>query len=175
MVPSTSKKSSKSFDLPFFIMFLPLIVFSVNFDLPPLAMLLPLSLFSTSLFAMSFSIFQYFNYSKNPTLTMPLCLVFYSNMFSRSYNSSNSGPKLPLAKTWLESPKSNVNPIGTTKSLELQNPKSSFAIFEVLPKIPYVINVDPNEVFLEILNSIAIDLGEIWSYEIPNLIPKLIP
>jgi len=151
VVPSTSKKSSKSFDLPFLTMFLPLIVFSINFDLPPLAMLSPLSLFSTSLFAMSLSIFQYFNYFKNPTLTMPLCLVYYSNMFSRSYSSSNSGPKLPLARTWPKSPKSNVNLVGTTKSLQLQNPKSSFAIFEVLPKIPYVIDVDPNEASLESL------------------------
>jgi hypothetical protein len=110
---------------------------------------------------MSFSIFKYFNYSKNPTLTMPLCPVPYSNMFPRSYSSSNSGPKLPLAGTWPKSPKSSVNLIGATKSLELQNPKSSFAIFEVLPKIPYVIDVDFNEIILEIVNFTTIDLGEI--------------
>jgi hypothetical protein len=82
-------------------------------------------------------------------------------MFPRSYGSFDSGPKLPLAETWLESPKSSVSPIRATKSLELQNPKSFFAIFEVLPNIPYVIDVDPNEFLLEILNSIIIDLGEI--------------
>jgi hypothetical protein len=82
-------------------------------------------------------------------------------MFLRSYNSSDSGPKLPLAKAWPKSPKSNVNPIGITKSLELQNPSFSFAIREVLPKIPNVIDVDPNEVLFKIPNSITLDLDEI--------------
>jgi hypothetical protein len=92
---------------------------------------------------------------------MPLCLVFDSNMFPRSYNFFESGPKSPLVGAWHESPKSNVNPIGTTKSLELQNPSFSFAIHEVLPKILNVIDVDPNEVLPKIPNFITLDLDEI--------------
>jgi hypothetical protein len=107
------------------------------------------------------SIFQHFNYSRNPTLTMPLCIVSYSSMFPRTYNSCDSGPKSPLAGAWLESPKLNVNPVGATKSPKLQNPSSSFAIPEFFPKIPNVIDVDPNEIFLEILDFTAIDLDEI--------------
>jgi hypothetical protein len=95
---------------------------------------------------MSSSIFQYLNYSKNPTFTIPLCLVFDSDMFPRLYSFFDSGPKLPLAGAWPESLESNVNPIGTTKSLELQNPSFSFAIREDFPKIPNVINVNLNEV-----------------------------
>jgi hypothetical protein len=82
-------------------------------------------------------------------------------MFPRSYNSFDSGPKSPLAKPWPKSPKSNVNPIGITKSLKLQNPSFSFAICEVLPKILNVIDVDPNEVLLKIPNFITLDLDEI--------------
>jgi hypothetical protein len=89
---------------------------------------------------MSFSIFQYFNYSKNPTLTMPLCNVFDSNMFPRSYNSSDSGPKSPLVGAWPKSPKSNVSLVGTTKSLKLQNPSSFFAIPNFLPEIVELLN-----------------------------------
>jgi hypothetical protein len=81
-------------------------------------------------------------------------------MFPRLYSSSDSGPKLPLARTWPKSLESNVNPVGTTKSPELQNPNFSFAILEVL-KILNVIDVNPNEVFLEIFDSITIDLDEI--------------
>ncbi len=106
---------------------------------------------------------------------MPLCLVYYSNMFPRSYGSFDSGPKLPLVGTWPESPKSNVSPIGATKSLKLQNPKSFFAIFEVLPKIPYVIDVDLNEFLLEILNSIVIDLGEIMELSYSQFDPQVDP
>jgi hypothetical protein len=61
----------------------------------------------------------------------------------------------------LESPKLNVSPIGATKSLELQNPSSFFAIPNFLPEIPDVINIHPDEVFLEILDSTIIDLDEI--------------
>ncbi len=40
--------------------------------------------------------FQCFNLFMNLKLTMPLCLVFDSNMFPRSYNPSNE-PKSPLS------------------------------------------------------------------------------
>ncbi len=96
-------------------------------------------------------------------------------MFPRSYGSFDSGPKLPLTRTWPKSRKSSVSPIGATKSLELQNPKSSFAIFEVLPEIPYVIDVDTNEVLLKILNSIAIDLGEIVELSYSQFDPQVDP
>ncbi len=133
-------------------MFLPLIVFLVSFNPPSLlTMFLPLSLFLASLFAMS-SILQYFNYSKNPTLTMPLCLVFDSDMFPRSHNYFDSGPKSPLAKAWPKSPEQIVNPIGITKPRELQNPSFSFAVREVLPKIPNFINLDLDEI-MELSNS----------------------
>ncbi len=92
---------------------------------------------------------------------MPLCLVFNFDMFPRSYSFFDSGPKLPLVGAWLESSKSNVNPIGITKSLELQNPSFSFAICEVLPKIPNVIDVDPNEIPPKIPDFITLDLDEI--------------
>jgi hypothetical protein len=107
------------------------------------------------------SVFQYFNYSKNATLTMPLCLVSNFNMFPRSYNFFDSGPKLPLTKAWLESPKSNVNPIRATKSLEFQNVSSSFVILEVLPKIFDAIDIDLDEVLPEIPDSTVINLDEI--------------
>jgi hypothetical protein len=96
-------------------------------------------------------------------------------MFPRSYNSFDSGPKLPLAGTWLESPKLNVNLIGATKSLELQKPSSSFAILKVLLKIPNVIDVGTDEVLLEIPNYIVIDLDEIVELSNSNMIPKLTP
>jgi hypothetical protein len=82
-------------------------------------------------------------------------------MFPRSFSSFDSEPKSPLVGAWLESIKLNVNLLGVTKSLELQNPSSSFAILEVLPEIPSVINVDHDEILLQILDSIAIDLDEI--------------
>jgi hypothetical protein len=82
-------------------------------------------------------------------------------MFPRSFSSFDSGPKSPLIGAWLESIELNVNLLGATKSLEFQNPSSSFAVLEVLPEIPNVINVDHDEIFLEILDSIAIDLDEI--------------
>jgi hypothetical protein len=82
-------------------------------------------------------------------------------MFPRSYSFFNSGPKLPLVRVWPESLESNVNPIGTTKSLKLQNPSFSFAIYEVLPKIPNVIDVNPNEILPKIPNFITLDLDEI--------------
>ncbi len=110
-----------------------------------------LPMFLASLFAMS-SILQYFNYSKNPTLTMPLCLVFDSNMFPRSHNYFDSGPKSPLARAWPKFPKQIVNPIGITKSRELQNPSFSFAVREVLPKILNFINLDLDEI-MELSNS----------------------
>jgi hypothetical protein len=71
---------------------------------------------------------------------------------------------LPLVGAWFESIELNVNPIGATISLELQNPSSSFAILEVFPEILDVIDVDLDEVLLEILDSIPIDLDEMWSY-----------
>jgi hypothetical protein len=55
----------------------------------------------------------------------------------------------------------NVSLIGATTSPKLQNPSSSFAIPAVLPKKFNVIDVDPNEVFPEILDSTTIDLDEI--------------
>jgi hypothetical protein len=82
-------------------------------------------------------------------------------MFPRLYSSSDSGPKLPLTKAWLESPKSNVNPIRTTKSLEFQNVNSSFVILEVLPKIFDVIDTDLDGVLPKILDSIVINFDEI--------------
>jgi hypothetical protein len=92
---------------------------------------------------------------------MPLCIVFNFDMFPRSYSFFNSGPKSPLVGAWRESSKSNVNLIGITKSLELQNPSFSFAICEVLPKIPNLIDVDPNEIPPKILDFIILDLDEI--------------
>jgi len=57
-------------------------------------------------------------------------------MFPRLYNSFDNGLKFPIVGAWFESTELNVNPIGTTISLELQNPSSYVAILEVLPKIP---------------------------------------
>ncbi len=53
------------------------------------------------------------------------------------------------------------NLIGVTKSLELQNPSSFFALLEFLPQILNVIDVNTDEVLLEILDSTAIDFDEI--------------
>jgi len=82
-------------------------------------------------------------------------------MFPRSYSSFDSGPKLPLIKAWLESPKSNVNPIKATKSLEFQNVSSFFVILEILPKIFDAIDIDLDEVLPEIPDFIVINLDEI--------------
>jgi len=88
-----------------------------------------------------------------------LYLIF--DMFPRSYSFFDSGPKLPLVGAWPKYSKSNINPLGITKSLELQNPSFSFAICEVLPKIPNLIDVDPNEIPPKILDFIILDLDEI--------------
>jgi hypothetical protein len=82
-------------------------------------------------------------------------------MFPRLYSSSNSGPKLPLTKVWLESPKSSVSPRRTTKSPKFQNVSSSFVIPKVLPKIFDVIDVNLDEVLSKIPNSIVVNLDEI--------------
>ncbi len=92
---------------------------------------------------------------------MPLCLVSSFIMFPRSYSSFDSGPKLPLTKVWLESPKSNVSPIRATKSLEFQNVSSSFVILEILPKIFDVIDINLDGVLPEIPDSTVINLDEI--------------
>ncbi len=92
---------------------------------------------------------------------MPFCLVFDSSMFPRLYNSFNNGLKFPIVGAWLKSTELNVNPIGATISLELQNPSSYVAILEVLLKILDVIDVDPDEVLPKIPDSIVIDLDEI--------------
>jgi hypothetical protein len=83
---------------------------------------------------------------------MPLCHVFDSNMFPRSCNSSNGGPKLPLDGAWPKSTKLNVNPVGTTKSPKLQNPSSCFAIPKVLCKIHDFTVVNLDEI-MELSNS----------------------
>jgi hypothetical protein len=82
-------------------------------------------------------------------------------MFPNSHNSFNSGPKLPLTRTWLESPKSSVNPIGATKSPKFQNVSSSFVISKVLPKIFDATDVDLDEVLLKIPDYTIINLDEI--------------
>jgi hypothetical protein len=82
-------------------------------------------------------------------------------MFPKSYNSFDSGPKLPLTKAWFESPKSSVSPIGATKSPKFQNVSSSFVIFKVLPKIFDAIDVDLDEVLLKIPDYTIINLDEI--------------
>lgn len=106
---------------------------------------------------------------------MPLCFISYSNMFPRSYNSFDSGSKLPLVGTWPESPKLNVSLVGATTSPKLPNPSSSFAIPKVLLEILNAIDVNPNEVFPEILDFITIDLVEIVELSNSQFIPKLTP
>jgi hypothetical protein len=54
-----------------------------------------------------------------------------------------------------------VSPVGANTSPKFQNPNSYFAILKVLPRIPNVIDVDPNEVVYEIPNFININLDEI--------------
>jgi hypothetical protein len=79
-------------------------------------------------------------------------------MFPRLYSSFNSGPKLPLTKVWLDSPKC---PIRTTKSPKFQNVSSSFVIPKVLPKIFDAIDVNFDEVLPKIPNFIVANLDEI--------------
>jgi hypothetical protein len=67
---------------------------------------------------MSSIIFQYFNYSTNPKLTMPLCLMSNSTMFPTSYNLF-SGLKSPLNGTWL--PKFVINPLENMDAKEMEN------------------------------------------------------
>lgn len=72
-------------------------------------------------FSMSYSIFQYFNSSKNPKLTMPLCLVSDSNMFFQLYNSFN-GSKSPLNGTW--SLESIFNPLEDLDAPTIESPSN---------------------------------------------------
>jgi len=96
-------------------------------------------------------------------------------MFPRSYNSFNNGPKSPLTKAWLESPKSSVNPVGATTSPKLKNLSFFFAIPEILLEIPIIIDVDPNEVLSEILNFIVIDFDEIVEVSNSQFDPQVDP
>jgi hypothetical protein len=69
-------------------------------------------------------------------------------MFPRSYNSSR-GPKLILAKAWLQLPKF-ISPMEVGKSLEVQSLDVDFVILQVLIEI-HVAFIDPKEI-VELLN-----------------------
>ncbi len=97
---------------------------------------------------MSYSIFQYFNYSKNPKLTMPLCLLFDFSMFPRYY-SPFSGPKSPLFKTW--SPKSIINLNECLVASHLQNLDINFVVYEIISNIPLK-SIDLDK-FIELFDS----------------------
>jgi hypothetical protein len=71
-------------------------------------------------------------------------------MFPRSYNFS-SGPKLLLAKAWLQFPKFIISPMEVGKSLEVQNLDFDFVILQVLIEI-HVAPIHPKEI-VELLNS----------------------
>jgi hypothetical protein len=61
----------------------------------------------------------------------------------------------------LNFPELSFNLVGVTKSLELQNPSSFFALPKFLPQILNAIDVNPDEVLLEILDSTTINFDEI--------------
>jgi hypothetical protein len=65
-------------------------------------------------------------------------------MFLRSYNSSY-GPKLLLAKAWLQFPKFIISPMEVGKSLKVQNFDFDFVILQVLIEI-HVVPIDPKEI-----------------------------
>jgi hypothetical protein len=67
------------------------------------------------------------------------------------------------------------NLVGVTKSLELQNPSSFFALHEFLLQILNAIDVNLDEVLLEILDSIAIDFDEIVELLVSKSDPQAKP
>jgi hypothetical protein len=70
-------------------------------------------------------------------------------MFLSSYNSFN-GPKLLLAKAYLQFPKFIISPMEVGKSLKVQNLDFDFVILQVLNEIHFA-PIDPKEI-VELLN-----------------------